>query len=234
MKQQIILFLMVFCPIGIFGQTWDYPVKPGTEEWKKMDYQEKVQRSQPSSEILKNMNTKELLDCCLEYPFNRDILLFNNPNERFLEVFNNSAVWKEFISRKDAFAVFSKFYTRKSLDDIAKITNENIRNSERFQLYFLEKVVAETSFIDNLSISDKKNLMRIILNVHLEKRKYPDEYVGFAYNSSLSALYRVLPSEPKGIRKNPEKVKSLTDNERFINNSLDREIIVSVQNFLLR
>lgn len=220
----MILLVLVVCPIILSGQTWDYPVKPGTEEWKNMDYIDKLRKSQPLKEIIDDMTTNVLFENCLKYPFNKEILLFNNPNDRFRILFDNSIVWTEFIKRKDAFIVLRKYYTQNSLDDIAKIKDENTRNNERFNLYFLEKVISETSFVDNLSASEKKDMMKNLLDIHISKKNYPHEYLGFSYNSTLSAIRKIIIAEKLGT-KNIESMKEITENERFVNDDLDKEII---------
>ena len=224
MKTKMILLVLVVCPIILFGQTWDYPVKPETEEWKNMDYIDKLRKSQPLKEIVDDMTTNVLFENCLKYPFNKEILLFNNPNDRFRILFDNSIVWTEFIKRKDAFIVLRKYYTQNSLDDIAKIKDENTRNNERFNLYFLEKVISETSFVDNLSASEKKDMMKNLLDMHISKKNYPHEYLGFSYNSTLSAIRKIIIAEKLGT-KNIESMKEITENERFVNDDLDKEII---------
>ena len=66
MKKKMILLTMLVCPILIFGQAWDYPVKPGTEEWKSLkSHCEKISVCQIPNEILKNCSTEDLLEICL-------------------------------------------------------------------------------------------------------------------------------------------------------------------------
>lgn len=52
---------MLLCPVFIFGQTWDYPVKPGTEEWKKLKTgKEKNEACQIPENVLKKISSHEL------------------------------------------------------------------------------------------------------------------------------------------------------------------------------
>jgi carbonic anhydrase len=52
------LLLSIFCLIVsvLSAQTekaaWDYPVKPGMEEWRNTSYAEKIEKSQPPKELL--------------------------------------------------------------------------------------------------------------------------------------------------------------------------------------
>ena len=46
---------------------YDYPIKPGTEEWKGFtSTQEMIEVCQIPESILKNMSTSDLLDVCLK------------------------------------------------------------------------------------------------------------------------------------------------------------------------
>ena len=42
----ILSFSLVACVVNAQA-TWDYPVKPGSEEWRVTSYDEKVEKSQP-------------------------------------------------------------------------------------------------------------------------------------------------------------------------------------------
>jgi len=223
--------MLFLCPLSLFGQNWDYPIKPGTVEWKKMNYKKKVKLSQPNPNLIKSLSTIELMSYCLDYPFNKDILLFNNPNDGFRVVFESSTVWQEFIKREDAKKVFVYFYKKHSLDDLFKTNNINMRNHELFNQYFLEKIASETSFITQLNASDKKNLMSVLLDKHKAKKKYPNEYYGFAYNSSLSVIIKILKSENIE-SKSISNFKITTHNERHVNTELDEKIVNSAQEFL--
>ncbi len=61
--------------------------------------------------------------------------------------------------------------------------------------------------------------------------KNTGRYINVCF-SPLSALYRIISTKKKDMKKELDKVKTLTDNVRFINYSLDREVIASVQKFL--
>jgi len=101
--------------------SWDYPVKPGSEEWRMTSYAEKVEKSQPSKRILNSWNTELLFQYCIDYPFNKVIGMFNNPNDGFTRVFEQSTVWKEFILRKDALNIFVKYFETRPITQLIEI-----------------------------------------------------------------------------------------------------------------
>jgi len=140
--KKIILLLLFAIPIVSFAQnqktTWDYPVKPGSEEWRHSPYVEKIQKNQPPASMINQMATTDLLDLCLQYPFNKDILLFNNPNIAMRKVLKESFGWQEFIKRKDAVETFIGYYNKLPTDKIESVPDEKVRNNDRFIFYFFE------------------------------------------------------------------------------------------------
>ncbi len=66
--------------------------------------------------------------------------------------------------------------------------------------------------------------MKNLLDMHISKKNYPHEYLGFSYNSTLSAIRKIIIAE-KLETKSIENMKGITENERFVNDNLDKEII---------
>jgi hypothetical protein len=223
----------VFITSNVYCQIYSFPVKPGTKEWKEMDYNAKVGMSQPKMELINAMNTVDLLKNCLSYPFNKDILLFNNPNEGFRKVFENSILWKEFVKRKDAFNTFSTYYQKVSLDDIDLITDVEVKNNERFNQFFLEKLASETTFISLMADKDKKGMMKIIIEKHKNKQVYPNEYKGFVYNSTLSVMNKLMEGDSI-YSVNSGAFRKATNNELFVDKEMEKKIIESAKKYLVK
>ena len=190
------MFFLVACVVNAQPkEKWDYPVKPGSEEWRYMPYAEKVEKSQPPKELLNSWDTETLFKYCVDYPLNKVTLMFNYPNAGFRCVYEQSTVWQEFIRRKDALEVYSNYFEIRPYKRLLIINDVEIRNNDLFTLFFLEKLVSETDFANYLDSSRKRKLADIILQSHQSKKEYPDEFYGFAYNSSLANLPSNLASE---------------------------------------
>ncbi|MDR1200130.1 MAG: hypothetical protein LBL58_00685 [Tannerellaceae bacterium] len=213
---------------------WDYPVKPGSDEWRETSYNEKIQRSQPSKDIMNSWNTETLFQYCIDYPFNKAILLFNNPNEGFKNVYEQSSVWKEFIQREDAISVFMKHIELRPYEKLFKTNKIEERNNELFILFFLDKIVSETNFAANLDLLNRKKLAKIILQNHQNKEIYPEEFTGFHYNSSLSAILKILATD--GISSEDEisqtNFRNKTNDEYFVDEAMDSLIIKETINYI--
>ena len=182
------------------------------------------------------MTTNDLLDLCLKYPFNKDILLFNNPNIAMRKVLKESFGWQEFIKRKDAVETFIGYYNKLPTVKIESIPDEKARNNERFNFYFFEKLITESDFVINENLSSKKVLLQTLLKKHNEKKIYPDQYHGYAYYSTISAMLRIM--EEQGLVNN--KIYNNTDFQLLIEKGICKdqklkiEIINKAKDFLAK
>jgi hypothetical protein len=229
--KRYILVCIIFISFAAMAQekkvTWDYPVKPGTEEWRETSYSEKIKRSQPEKELLKSWTAEILFQYCINYPFNKVTLLFNNPNDGFKRVYEQSVVWQEFIQRKDAIDVLAKYLESRPYKRLFEINDVEERNNELFTVFFLDKVVSETNFVSSLDIQNRKKLTNIILQNHQSKKNYPEEFTGFHYNSSLSAMLKVMDD-----KNSLTDFRKKTDNEYFVDENTDAAIITKAINFI--
>ena len=215
--------------------TWDYPVKPGSEEWRLMPYAEKVEKSQPPKELLNSWDTETLFKYCVDYPLNKVIGMYNNPNEGFKRVYEQSTVWQEFIQRKNALNVFAQYFEMRPFKQLFEIKDDKNLGNELVSLYFLEKLVSETDFSLHLDSSDRRKLANIIYQTHQSKREYPDRIFGFPYNSSLVALVKILESD-QVISSNDEislaNFRGKTGNESFVDETMESSIVSKAINYI--
>ena len=101
------MYLFIFCPIYFKCTrkklTWDYPVKPGMEEWSKFETIDAMyQACQIPDEILKKLDTESLVDICLKFPAQPIFPFFNTPQEGFMSYYYNFNGIRELLNRKDA------------------------------------------------------------------------------------------------------------------------------------
>lgn len=77
----LISALLLITGSNLFSQevTWDFPVKPGTAEWKSLkDRYEQMKACQIPDDVLPSLSTEQMIELCLSYPLLIDILAFNN------------------------------------------------------------------------------------------------------------------------------------------------------------
>ncbi|WP_319482321.1 hypothetical protein [uncultured Draconibacterium sp.] len=235
--RKIILSLLIVIPIISFAQEkviWDYPVKPGSEEWRYSTYVEKVKKNQPPFWLMNELKTPELYGLCIGYPFNMDLFLFNNPNIGIRKILSESSCWQEFINRKDALKVLSSKYNEALINEIMNINDKNERTQKIINIYIIEKIISESDIIKKSDLKDQKLLIKYLINKHDEKKKFPDEYFGYTYSSTLSAMLKVLESQNKINAKISENNDFYNLEKRGINNSeeLEQEILTVAESIL--
>jgi len=211
--------------------TWEYPVIPGSEEWRFMPYTELVEKLQPPKELLNSWDTETLFRYCIDYPLNRVTLMYSSYDFGFMRAYGQSTVWQEFIRRKDAIEPIAQHFEARSYKRLFEMDSIELRNGEFFHLFFLEKLVSETDFTDHLDSSDKRKLANIILQSHLSKKDYTKYFSGSTYNSSLSALLKILESD-KDEEISRAEFREKTNYESFVNGELESAITTKVFNYL--
>lgn len=116
MKTSVILFTMLFYPIFIFGQVWDYPIKPGMEEWKNFkSHQEMANACQIPDDLLSKIPTEELAEICLNYPLFFTMKAFNNLQEGFDQVSTEFNGFQELFKRADSGTILLEIYKNSDL-----------------------------------------------------------------------------------------------------------------------
>ena len=191
MKQKIILLLMVFCPIGIFGQTWDYPVKPGTEEWKKFQSNEEmVKACQVPESILQSLSTNELIDIYLRYPLLYDVFAFNNTDEGLDKLFSDFNGIRALYKRKDASDNLIKRYIQKIHS--FSLLNENRSELEKGDFIvavdMLELILSRFGSEKHHDVERKetaKNILRNLVKGYEEKFKYAAYFQGSGFRTNI-------------------------------------------------
>lgn len=69
------------------SSVYNYPIKPGTDEWKALKtHKEMLAACQIPQNILNNMTTEALVESCLDYPLFSDILAYNETQNGFSKI----------------------------------------------------------------------------------------------------------------------------------------------------
>lgn len=211
MKRKIVLLIIVFYPLIIFSQNWDYPIKPGTKDWNTLKtHDEKVLLCQIPNNILKQSSTVNLLELCLNYPLSFDFYAYNSLKEGICKVLINFNGFKELFSRKDNFSVLKEYITLKSIQDtIGSKANFNDKGEMVYRYSIIECLLSFDSFINNATanelISIKKE-MGIILEYKLKHKELFSDY-----SNAASALLL-----GKSLKKINSSIKFTNETELFL------------------
>lgn len=177
-----VILSIIFClAVGLLNAqtakiTWDYPVKPGMEQWKEFQTgQEMLDACQIPAEILNNLTTDDLVEICINYPLAYDYLAFNNEREAIHFMIENFTGLKELSKRVDGTSKLVKAYKNMSF---SKNTATRTQNNGYSSLLFgyLELLLVDDLFINKLTASELNELKSISLEKYNLKLNNPDDF----------------------------------------------------------
>ena len=152
-----------------------FPVRPGMPEWALFDAVEDMYAAtQIPPEKLKNMETRALIETCLDYPLLVNILVYNDLQTGFdtlVERFNGLG---ELLARQDASTALLAKYRQMDPEDILKHGNVwSAADGGRFftQFAVMELLLGQDRILSGLTVSEKKDVAIEALKKFETKRK---------------------------------------------------------------
>ena len=220
---------------GLAGLTakpgiWDYPIKPGMEEWKQLNgREEKVRVCQIPEEALSSLSTEDLTNICLRYPLLHDVFVFtllSTGADRLYIEFNGI---RELFKRKDAAKELLKYYNflikNISVWDSEEegIRKENLKFSIG-ELEFLLGFYMQKS--DAITKEDSKKVLLCLVHGHEREIDYYDPYGSHTFFKNFYArAHVIIKISPQCIEKIPHKDQNAVFHSNVIIGRLDKETV---------
>jgi len=194
-KQLLFSFFIVLSFVGYAQEKWDYPIKPRTEEWKKLEgNKEKVEACQIPKHILQDISTDALMTLCLQYPLLYDVFAFNNTNDGLRKLFSDFNGIREFSKRESAINNLSEQYLleiRSFPKNLNSRSNLDIGYSVA-RISILEVLLSYSDFHSNISKESQKKVLENLLFGYRERIKYPEYFQGNGFATNLFARANVI------------------------------------------
>lgn len=137
------------------AQPYEYPIYPGTEEWKEesQNSAELREKLQIPENILIDMTTEELVDAVLDYPCFNELYFFDNMQtgfETMAETFNGVA---ELLNREDAGAILLSKYRVVSNDyDVNSVQDDFLESYKKICYKSnIEVLLAQQDIVDDFT-----------------------------------------------------------------------------------
>jgi len=234
MKTKKILFILAFCAMFVgchqdkldsFADNgkitdskepekklpWDYPVKPGTEEWKKFQTSdEMIAVCQIPEDILSHLSTEDLTEICLLYPFMYDIFAFNNINDGLDKIFGDFNGIRELYKRNDVSAYLLKLYNEKIQNFSYLDGKASYADQGHFimSISILEALLSKVKEQNNNGTRFKEILKELVVGYE-GKLKRPDDFAGIGFRSNFFSRVKViLTMDPTFVLQLPEKERN--------------------------
>lgn len=91
-------------------EPYDYPVVPGTDEWRALkSHEEMVEACRVPEEILKEMTTEALFETAMTYPLLSDMLFYSDMRQGYEITKENCDIFKELFAKPDVEEVINKY-----------------------------------------------------------------------------------------------------------------------------
>ena len=167
----LILLFALYCTatFGQQGGTWDFPVKPGMEEWKTLHTSQAMRDAcQIPDVVLKNTPSNELAKICLKYPLRGDYVFFDNERDGIKAVISRFNGLIELSKRTDGAKALVNIYQNYPILDYLPERGD-ADYPVPYEIMFLELLMADDAFINQLSNAELSNLLTIVKNKYAEK-----------------------------------------------------------------
>lgn len=184
----VVALFAVSVPAQQGSKPYDYPVKPGTEEWKDFTSRDQKQEAcQIPQSILTSMSTPDLLETCLNYPLYGDMMAYDRVQEGFDFVKEGFNGLQELLRREDVGPVLVDRYGRMDPDAIDSTWTSAERGKYSIKFFSVEILLAQDAVLTNLSKADRIQLLRESHGKMAAKRQNPEVYglMGFTNNAIL-------------------------------------------------
>lgn len=212
MRTVIFIYLMFFS-FELYAQekkmVWDYPVKPGMEEWKKFrSGEEMVNACQIPEDILDSMTTEELADLCLRYPLIKYIFAFDNLNNGLNKLFSDFNGIREFYRKRDVSNSLLNRYSQQI--QAFSLLDEKSTDYEKGKFIvtvsLLEVLLSRSIEKNNATKEKSKEVLQALVAGYEEKIKYADYFVGVGFRSNVYSRVQVISEMSKqSMQRLPQK-----------------------------
>ena len=142
------------------NDAYEYPIKPGTEEWKAFkSHDDMLKACQIPESTLKSMSTKGLVETVLEYPLFGDMMAYSSIQQGFEAVASRFNGLSELLNRKDAGTELLAVYSKMNPQDIEENLGDVQKGAHIFSIANVEILLAQNKILDNLNKIQLENLI---------------------------------------------------------------------------
>jgi len=184
-------------PSGVLA--WDYPIKPGMDEWANLkSHKEMVEVCQIPGHILSSLSTEDLTAICLQYPLLWDVFAFNLLDMGLDRLFDNFNGIRELFNRKDVWKELLKHYHARLqgleiLDDQSATDLE--KGNQIISVWMVEILLSRYQSHDN-STGNYKQILKCLVDGYEKQSKY-DYFNGpgccYQYYSRIRTILKINP-----------------------------------------
>ena len=176
-------------------RTWNYPVKPGSGEWKQLQSNEEmVNACQIPEHLLSSLSTEKLTELCLQYPLIYDVFAFDNINNGLDKLYSDFNGIRELYKRKNVSDFLINQYIQKmqTFSFLDEKSTEYEKGKFIVDVSLLEVLLSRFVTKNDASYESYKNVLRILVTGYESKFKYTDYFKGVGFRSNIYSRAQVI------------------------------------------
>jgi hypothetical protein len=201
--KKTVLFIILCLTAGILNaQTtktiWDYPVKPGSEEWKEFKSMDDMYKAcQVPGDVLKKLDTEALVKICFDFPAYMALFFHNSPQAGFDAFYLNFNGIRELFERNDVGSFMLKKYKTMSFVDFNPLWTLEDQGRFVYKYRFFETLLAQPQVVQSLDSNGRNELVKEAVKKFDMKLSKEDLFGGIAFAVNAWIMARTLNFESK-------------------------------------
>ena len=148
---------------------WDYPVKPGMEEWRQFKTgRQRFDACQIPQKVLESLKTDDLAEICMQYPLYIEYGFLNDERSSTRFIIENFNGLKELSRRKDGTKALINIY--KDFPVLSEMLQESSKDFDApIKIPFLELLLSDSVFVQQMDERLAFELEKTVLGKYLKK-----------------------------------------------------------------
>lgn len=193
MKKIILIIVCVSLLIPALAQKtlepYEYPVRPGTEEWKGTRTHDGLREvNQIPSEVIGKMDTPTLLLSVLRYPLIGDLLVFRSFREGIDQLRKNFTAFDSLLNRSDLIEALIPVYVDYDPKGVDALNDPLEIGEFMLGLSLLEFIMREEAVTDRIDPDQRSLVQEEILLKYVQKQLSIEKYGNLGLSTGVWAL----------------------------------------------
>lgn len=205
------LILLLLSP-GIMAQEsekWNFPIRPGTEEWTKLDnLSDRLSAYNIPEKQLTSMSTQHLVEACLEYPELRMIMTRNTYQKGYNFIRSNFNGFIELEKRNDAGRALLSKYSKVKHDDVSAFSEFADKGRFILNILYLEIIISQDLILINMEKPDLLSLKNHAIRSFENKDRLNEDFGVLMLETPSLIMAKILKIENEN---NPSPLIKLDD-----------------------
>ena len=175
------------------SEIWDYPVKPGMEQWrqfKSMD--EMYQACQLPENIIKTLDTESLVHICYNFPAYMGLFFYNSPQDGFNVFHSHFNGIRELLQREDAGYYMLEKYKSLTVEDFDPSWSLVDKGYFAYKYMYFETLLAQPQIVQSMDAYGRKEFLQEATQKFEMKLELRDIFGGSSFMTNAWVMARIL------------------------------------------